>query len=171
LAIRLITLLSFCLLNTGCGFQPLYQHADSLDHSRVPNLAIAVIPDRTGQIVRNRLLQQLAPHIDKNANVIVEVTPIEIVTNSTSVRRDGTASRYRLTAHATIYLKDAASKKVLFENSATAINAYSIGEYSATAAYSTLTAAQDAKDKALQELSEQIVAIVVSHYQNSNAAL
>lgn len=129
-------------------------------------MAISLIPDRDGQILRNHLLDRLTPRgepIDPKYRLDIKLkdskTPL-------TVRKDGTASRYKLSVVAEIKLYDLAEDKVVYEDSAQSISSYTIGEVSAQAAYSTLVSENDARERALEAVADSIKMLLAA-YQRS----
>ena len=45
----------------GCGFQPIHGERSAASSADLANFDIALIADRTGQMMRNELLQQMQP--------------------------------------------------------------------------------------------------------------
>jgi len=151
IAVALLGLLSL----GGCGFQPLYGTVgrDSSTVAALNEVAIASIADRSGQVLRNHLIDRLYhkgrptdPHYD--LVISLEESEAEL-----GIRRDATASRARLDITAHYVLTQRPSGKVLLKADAVTHVSYN----KLDAQYATLTAREDARARGLNELSEQIV--------------
>lgn len=144
-----------CLL--GCGFQPLYLSGESTPGEpsvggALASVAVAPIPDRVGQLVRNDLVFLLAPAVDeRTAAYRLDVHLLERI-SELAVERSGFATRANLRLNATFALFDLGTGKAVMNSRARAISSYNIVD----ASYSTLTAQNAARERAARRIAEDI---------------
>lgn len=154
-----LTFIGGAFLLSGCGFQPLYQQ--SLDQGvsipdRLTQIKIAPIADRSGQILRNYLLDSLMPMGEPhNPQYRLEVKLV-IASNDFSFRTDSTPRRTVLTSSAHFQLKEASTRKVVYQNMADATTAFAIGAFADTEAFSTITSEKKEIDNGLRLLANDI---------------
>ncbi len=119
----------------ACGFRPLYAPPDSsasgVDGAAARELAaihVALIPERTGQLLRNALLARFERQGASGGSARYELeTSYSVVGDLLGVRRDNAASRERLMATANWVLKDTqAQRRVVTRGVARAMDAYNI---------------------------------------------
>lgn len=140
----------------GCGFQPLYGSKDAGGSGAAVALnqvTIANIPNREGQMLRNLLTDRLYQNgkpSDPQYRLSVELRAAE---TALGIRRDATASRTRLDMLAHYVLHRVSDDKVLIDSNAET----SVSFNQLVAQYATVTARDDARSRALHELSEQIM--------------
>jgi LPS-assembly lipoprotein len=137
----------------GCGFRPLY--ASRGPHDWDPDLAaIAVSPmrDRPGQVLTLALRENLNPSG-------VSVAPrwrlealLTISRSDLGIQRNATATSSEITVTATYTLVDVKSGARIYSSSSRAVGDFN----QLNDAYATQVGADDAQDRALQELAEEI---------------
>ncbi|MGB4100697.1 MAG: LPS assembly lipoprotein LptE [Alphaproteobacteria bacterium] len=148
--------ISFWLLAlTACGFHPLYATSGlggkNVD-AALGQVQIASIPNREGQELRNLLIDRLQhrgrpvePQYDLTITLQESQSDLGIRTDATSARSQlAMTARYSLTARAT-------AQPVL-----SAIATSTVGYNKLDAQYSNLAAQEDARRRALSEVSDQI---------------
>ncbi len=147
---------------SACGFSPIYGAHDGDNPPVAESLgkvAIANIPDRNGQILRNHLIDRMY----FKGRPTQPTARLEISLRSTEtdlgIRKDATASRRQLNMWADFVLRDNNGKQLL---KGLAHSAASFGKLSAQ--YGTLASQENATDRALQEVGEQIVNRVSLYY-------
>ena len=145
----------FCLLFSACGFSPIYASQGSggepVDKA-LSNVAIANIADRQGQILRNHLIDRMyfsgrPVHPDATLNVTVRSTESDL-----GIQKDATASRRELNMWAD-YTLNADDGRQLLKGKAHSVVSFS----KLDAQYGTVAAQQNATERALNEMGEQIV--------------
>jgi LPS-assembly lipoprotein len=146
--------LSLLLTLTACGFQPIYGTVGADDTpvaAALNQVTIANIPDRQGQILRNRLIDRFYHQgrpTDPTHTLSVTISSSEI---DLGIQKDATASRRQLNLVATYSLTDKQGKEVQ-SGIVRSIVSYNKLE----AQYGTLASRSNAQDRALQEVAEQI---------------
>ncbi len=152
---------------TGCGFQPLYgskSNGGSGADAALNDVAIANIPDREGQMLRNRLIDRMYHDgRPENPHYRLEITLQESET-ALGIRRDATASRTRVDLTAHYVLRQISDNKALIDTTAKT----SVSFNQLDAQYATLTSREDAKERALNEVGEQIVNRLALYFGTQN---
>jgi len=137
----------------GCGFRPLYGGGSAASAQQLAKIEIVRIPDRTGQRLRNLLIDRLTPEgqpARPDFRLAVSVT--ESVAEL-AVRRDESATRANLSIQATYQLTYIGGKEELTHTGfASSINSYN----RLTSDYATLAAEDDARERALRTIAEEI---------------
>ncbi len=160
---KLTLLAALCLSLPACGFQPIYGKAsasgDPVVAAQMNQVAIASIPDRQGQQLRNHLIDRMygkgrPSETTATLNVSLRTSEVDL-----GIQKDSTASRRELNMWAEYMLRDHDGKKLL------AGTAHSVVGYSKLSAqYGTLAAHEDAVDRAVKEVAEQIVNRISLYY-------
>jgi len=113
---------------------------------------IALITDRTGQLLRNELLDQLTPTgIANKPRYLLSVHLTESKKNL-AIRRDLTATRANLTITAQFKLTTWPSDELLLEGRSRSLNSYNISTFN----FATLSAENDARRRAARAVAEDI---------------
>lgn len=141
---------------SACGFKPVYgtagTAAGTASAGELASVAVEPIPERSGQILRNLLIDRLygkGRPVDPTWRLRVGLAT---AAEDLGIRRDATATRARLRLTANYELVDARSNQVVYRSFSRAIVSYNILE----AQYGTLVAEQDAFERGLNELAEDI---------------
>ena len=147
---RILALISLLLL-AGCGFKPLYEAGGSSEamQAKLSAIDIAPIPDRLGQIMRNRLLDRL------NSGAAQEYRLDIILNQSTEgygVRPDAATTQEQLTVVANVKLELLSDGTVLFEEAMRARTSYDI----VLSDFATVTQREDSARRLVLELAERI---------------
>jgi LPS-assembly lipoprotein len=142
-------LLSLTLL-PGCGYQPLYG-ANSPAAQQLPLVQINNIPDRLGQQLRNRLIDRFysdgrpaSPEYTLDISLVPSVYKLGIAL-------DDSATRAELSLAANYTLRNMQGAAV-FTGSTTAVTNFNI----LRSQYATLIGEQDAYDRSVAQVSEDI---------------
>ncbi len=150
---RRCLLLLLALALSGCGFRPLYAPHGPRDWD--PDLAaIAVEPisDRPGQILELALREDLNPGGRSVAAQWRLRTILTVARSDLGIQRNATATSSEITVSASYTLVEARSGKSVYANSSRAISDFN----QLTDAYATQVAAENARDRALQQVAEEI---------------
>jgi len=145
----------------ACGFQPLYgnQGMGAGAKEKLHSVDIASIPDREGQKLRNLLIDKFyeSSRPDKTRyRLDVSVTAVE---QKLALQKDASAVRSQLLVTAPYRLTDTTDGKVVFLSSSRAMISYNILEQH----YAGLLTVENAYDRALQEISDDITTRVAMH--------
>lgn len=151
---RTVAALAALLSLAACGFEPLYapdeEGAETV--AQMTEVRIAPIPDRIGQSMHNLLRDRINPYGQPGReNYILSVTLTEAL-QATALRADETATRANLTVSADYALRSADGKTVLAQGRISSTDSYDILE----SYYATIVSQEDARERALRELSDTI---------------
>lgn len=141
------------LAASGCGFRPLYGKAGGSDAPVLSTIQINQIPDRVGQILRNLLLERLAPKgVARRTDYTLSVTLTE-TKRDLAIRKDETATRANLIVTAAFSLTaERQPNRGSFTGSATSTNSYNV----LRSDFATLSAEKNARDRALNTIADEI---------------
>ena len=155
--------LALALLTSACGFQPLYGTATG-ETPMIDDLSqveVAVIPERSGQILRNYLLVELNPRgRPDRPSYLLDVSISERV-QRLGVRVDDTAVRANLRFQADIVLFATADDAPVLRRQLNTVTSYNILEDE----FATLSSEEAARDRALRQLSEDIRTQLALYFQ------
>lgn len=147
---------AFALSLTGCGFQPLYgEHgAGGGDVTlELANVAIPVIPDRIGVLVRNELIDIITPHGQPGAPAYVLRVQLAESNETQALRFDSTTSRVRYTLRAQFKLL--AGEKPISDGSARSVVSYDLPSASGYY-YASVASQREAEHQAAIDVAQQI---------------
>jgi LPS-assembly lipoprotein len=161
------------ILTSGCGFKPLFSETQSTSRA-LETVKVAIIKDRIGQQLRNRLLdlinpagQPLDPHY--RLEVILDETEREL-----SFRKDLVARRKSMSLNATFQLREMKTNKVIYQKVVEAHNSFSLGASSDFAAFSSYALEQDSRTRMIEVLAHDIklqVSNFLLHHTNERKKL
>ena len=145
--------LFLCLLLAGCGFRPLYgNHAGGTASEAFLRVEIGTIRDRIGQSLRNELIQRLYGGQRRLAPEFRLVTNLAEQKTSLAVKKSAFATRGNLVVTADYRLVRLNDGGKVFGSSSRATVSYNILD----SEFSTLLAEDNARKRAVKELSEDI---------------
>ena len=145
--------LLLALVLAGCGFRPLYAQRGAQDWD--PDLAaikVEPIRDRPGQILELALRENLNPAGRSVPTQWRLQTLLTVSRADLGLQRNATATSSEITVSASYSLWDIQSGKAVYANSSRAISDFN----QLTDAYATQVAADDARDRALHEVAEEM---------------
>ncbi len=150
----------------GCGYRPLYASgAGGGVASELAAIKIGLIPNRTGQQLRNILLDRMNPRGEPSQpryKLDIAILPSR---QELGVRKDDTSSRANFILDGKYRLLDASNGRTLFESATRRVASYNISDDD----FSTISAAAAARRRVARELADEIV-IRVSVYLNRRRA-
>ena len=154
--------LGLVLLLGACGFQPMMgdRRADRAVAERLAAVEIAAIQDRLGQKMRNYLIDRFYHERQPVTSEYRLEVMLETGGHSLAIEKDATASRAQWSASATYRLIHIASGKVMFQGAARAVPGYNINFYQ----WASLVAEEDALDRGLEYVSEEIKTRVALYF-------
>jgi len=138
---------------SGCGFRPLYASGGGSGEAVLATVEVLRIKDRTGQQLRNLLIERLSPRgragrTDYSLAVTLQESKAEL-----AIKKDETATRGNLTIRANFKLvAQRDPRRSTFSGSAISTNSYNI----LASDFATLSAERDARDRALRTIAEEI---------------
>ncbi len=161
-------LISAGFLSTACGFSPLYRQ--SISDSVVPKMALVavdVIADRRGQILRNQLLTAFNPRGSPEKPLYRLKITLKESSVSTGIRADDTRTRGNLTIRASIRLWRLTDNQIIFEGKTSSTGSFDIFRNP----YTSWVAENDARNKALTLLGQDIKIRVAVALGNESSAI
>lgn len=154
-------IIALTLLLTGCGFKPLYQAEGGNSRMVLTKLAsidIAPIPERLGQIMRNRMLDLFGSATTPDYRLNVTISD-EI--EGYGFRSDAAVTQEQVTMTAVIVMKTLASDEIEFETTLRARTSYDV----VLSDFATYTQREDAKRRLVEELAEQLHRRLALHFR------
>ncbi len=138
-------------LLAGCGFSPIYARS-SATVAELAAIEVTMISGRIGQILRNELLDRLAPGGRAgDPRYRLEVT-ISQSRAALAIQSDTSVTRYNVRLTAAFALIDTASGEVLYDDSTIAIGSYNAVQSD----FATLVAERDSTRRAARKAGEDI---------------
>jgi LPS-assembly lipoprotein len=153
--IRLLALTAYATVAVlgGCGFEPLMGQSNHPHvQSGLERIRIAPIADRSGQILRNYLLDGLTPRGLQGSDLYVLTVTLIEPRREVAIRRDDTASRLGYTAAVSFVLYERSTESRVFGGASLSETTYEV----TSSEFATLSSQASARDRALQEVSMDI---------------
>lgn len=148
----LLAALALPLLVAGCGLAPIYADGSHSAASRMLSaVEVSPIPDHTGFLVRERLLERIRPAGESPRYRLDVVLDDEI--EGFGVRGDNSIVRERRTLRARYRLVEIASGKVLLDRTAFSDAGIDVVE----SEYAVVAAEKSAGSRLAQDIADQIV--------------
>lgn len=147
----------------GCGFRPIYADGPAGHGGVAAELAatrVALIPERTGQLLRAALNQRLRNGAGAPAQNELRVA-VSLTRQGVGVRGDDTASRVRVSAVANYTLTSLGSREPLVTGRAFAADAFNVmsNEY-----FASQLSGEAADERLTERLADDIVAQLAAFY-------
>ena len=161
-ALLIIIFSGLCLTATACGFQPLYSHSDEVDTLSLGSVKILNIQNRSGQKLRNFLLERMPQNGPNKKKVYSLKVKISESKSSLNIRKDGSATRAILSISAGFVLIHNANGSK-FKGSAWSKSSYNALDSD----FATLSAENNARNRALRSIAEEIRLRVAAALKNS----
>lgn len=136
----------------ACGFQPIHGQRSEASGDALAAIDIGLIADRTGQMLRNELLQQMQPRGGTTPARYGLAIALSESLQDLAIRKDETATRANLIMTARFAVTSRADGKALFNSSVQSANSYNV----LTSDFATLSAREDARRRAVQQLATGI---------------
>lgn len=160
---RLIAVFSLLLL-TACGFKPLYEAGGSSAamQAHFAQIEVAPIPDRLGQVMRNRLLDRLNSSGNKyRLEVVLEQTSEQYGT-----RPDTAKTQEQLTMFANMRLisYEGSEPKVVIEERIRARTSFDVVQSD----FAAVAQREDSAERLALELAERIQRRLALHFSQAS---
>ena len=153
---RVYFLLPVFLLLTACGFHPVYGARNASSDSPVAldlnNIAIDNIPDRNGQMLRNDLIDRMYGRNRPDKPAYTLKINIHNTEEDLGILANASSTRSLLNMYGDYSLTDASGKELLHGSAHSVASFDKLDEM-----YGTVAAREDAYERTLHEVSEQIV--------------
>lgn len=143
------------ILTSGCGFKPLFSETQPASEA-LATIKIAVIKDRVGQQLRNRLLDLINPAgqpLDPQYRLEVTLDETE---RELSFRKDLVARRKSMSLRATFQLREMRTNKIIYHKVAEVHNSFSLGTSSDFAAFASYAQERDSRARMIEVLARDI---------------
>ena len=137
----------------GCGFQPLYAERNNVQAAEeLAQVKINTIAERNGQILHNYLLDRMNPRGRSGAPAYALDIQLTESKASIGIIKDNTATLAQLSSSAVYTLYDLKKKAALQTGRSRSFTSYNIVDSN----FGTLSAEQDARERTLRELADDI---------------
>ena len=138
----------------ACGFTPMYANKENNNlMADLNQIEITIIPDRSGQFLRNELIDRFYTNgYPAQYQYVLSVQPIVERISDFDITVESEATRQQLKLSTSIMLTDKETNKRLMQRNLSAITSSNILE----SEFSTLITEQSARDAALNDLARQI---------------
>lgn len=158
------------LATAACGFRPMYgERADPAAPGASPiaadlaTVSVAPIPDRSGQLLRNKLERLLDPAASASVDqrYTLEVKLKEKI-DTYAVERSGFASRATIETKADFTLREDTTGNRILSGTTRAVSGYNLLDND----FSTVVGADDARNRAIDQVAYQIRNKLAVHFTN-----
>ncbi len=138
----------------GCGFEPLYGSPSGREAATaaIQQVKIAPVPDRSGQVLHNFLLDQVNPKGAPLQPIYELATKLTEEQRELAFRRDEVATRVNMTLAAEFRLIRLADGRVMLHEMVRATHGFN----RLHSGFATISAETEARRRAARELSEEI---------------
>lgn len=154
----------------GCGFQPLYgtSQGDRVVSERLGEIQVGLIPERSGQLLRQALVSRLERDGAKVAKRFDLLVQLSLTADPNAIQLDNSASRVRLIGIATwMLVAQDAQKTTVASGSARELDGYNIVNQQF---FSAELASSAVQRRMMDALADQIT-IQIAIYINNISAL
>ncbi len=152
-ATRGVVLLVVVCALAGCGFRPLYAPRAPQDWDPdLAAIAVGSIADRPGQILALALRENLNPGGVAVATRWRLNTRLTVARADLGIQRNATATSSEITVSASYVVTEASSGKQVYSSTSRAVGDFN----QLNDAYATQVAADDAQDRALREVADEM---------------
>jgi len=138
----------------GCGFQPLYGDRDygAAGGEDLAAVKVNTIPDRSGQILHNYLLDRINPHGRPATPLYALDIQLTEQKSNVGIIKDSTATLAQLGNTASYTLYDLKKRAPAQSGRSRSFTSYTIGQ----SQFATLAAEKDARERTLREIADDI---------------
>jgi LPS-assembly lipoprotein len=157
----------------GCGFQPLYGRPGGAgpDSASVADemaaIKIEFIDNRSGQILRNFLLDGMTPRGEPaRPTYRLQIALAEPRPQDLGIARDDSVVRFSYNVRALFRLLDARSGRVVYEDSASSSSSYEV----TNSQYATVASRDNARERVLEDLALEIRTQIGQYLRERRAA-
>ena len=153
-------------LLAACGFQPMYgqQSGRRPSFDAFAEVAVAPIPERVGQLIRNRLLDQVNPYGEPGAARYTLGVTFARNRVPVAVDRDQTITRYNMTLVASYILTENASRTIVTRGSTRSVAAFNI----VGSEFANIAAEHDAEERTAVSVADDIALRLGAYFADPN---
>ena len=151
------------LLLANCGFQPLHGNRAGATGNTISDMsfiAVDVIPDRAGHLVRNQLLERLHPRGMAARPVYRLSVRLNTSREGIAFQQDDSATRFNLRLSAAFELTDTRAGSVVLKGHTLAISAFNV----VRSDYANLISERDAVARAARSLADGIQSRIAVYF-------
>ena len=145
---------------SACGFRPMYGTA-AVPHgvrSILNDVAVSAIPDRSGQQLRNGLIDRFyAEGRPSDPRYRLDIAPLAESITDLDISKNADTTRAQMRLSTTMNLVDLQTNAVVANQRVNAVTSYNI----LASQFTTRVSEQDARDSAINDLARQIEQQVV----------
>ena len=158
---RNLSILLSLLVISGCGFEPIFKTVGMRDpNNELRYIEISPIENRTGQQLRNHLVQDIMPLGRKrDVKYRLNVTLKESKANL-AIKKSEIATRANLIFYANYKLTLKSTGEELTSGGSRMVTSYNI----LTQTFGTLIAEKDARKRAVREISADIASKIIVYF-------
>lgn len=155
-------------LLTGCGFHPLYGGGETSGtvFAAGHEVSIATMPDRSGQFLRNQLIDRLNPKGQPERPAYKLSASINESIDKLNIARDSSVTRGQIVLKVTFKLTRLSDNKIVFNGTSHALNAYNV----TAEQYAALINEQDARERSLEEIADDIALRIGLYLEKADTA-
>lgn len=162
----LFTGLVSSLLISGCGFTPMYGSTATQERHEVQstlnNISIANIPDRTGQYLRNQLIDRFyVGGYPQDAAYVLTVAPVTETKYELGITKNSNATRSELRVNTSFKLLDKATGETLFTAPVKSTTSYNVMD----SQFTTRVSEDNTRLNALDDLARQIEQDIILYFK------
>lgn len=152
-AVAAVIVVAAAMLLQACGFRPVYHARGDASSETLSTIDVEPIADRKGQQLRTMLRARLSPKGPADRAFYRLTVTLTESKSELAIRRDESATRANLTLSAKFRLERLPPYAPgTFDGSALSTNSYNVLDSD----YATLSAENDARNRALRTLAEEI---------------
>lgn len=153
----LLTVLNLVLLlllsvTAGCGFSPIHAKNPATGSTALSGVEVMPVPGRNGQLLSASLEDLFNPEASGAAVTHQLETEITVDFIPVIIENDGTVSRYRIDFTAPISLRDAESRRIVFQDTVHDSVSYTVSESD----YTSYVSSTDAVERGMTVVSHDI---------------
>ena len=154
----------------GCGFQPMYAKSQGQSSAAMStdlgNVYVAGIEDRSGQILRNDLVQRLNPLGEPSRRLYTLKVKLTATQEQLAESNDGKATLGRYFVNVSFALYGANAEQVLYSSTARSVVSYRL----LGARYGSTAVERDAEERALSDVAEDIRTQLATYFASPSTA-
>lgn len=148
----------------GCGLEPVYGKASRVRHPELAAIEVGSIPSRTGQELRNHLIEGLGSG-RRTALYRLDVVLSESRTEL-AVQADDKVTRFNLGLIASLSLVDLKTGKPLYSTATRSVSSYNIVD----SEFATVASEKNARSRAAEDLAFSIRDLLIVYFSREPEA-
>lgn len=146
-----ILLITILLALTACGFSPVYDSGGIRANTELSQVIVKPLPERSGQILRNNLLDRGFGHAQGRGSYTLNVLNFNITEIDLGIAPDDTSTRRQLTASGILRLRDS-NNTIMIDRRIVARTSYNV----LISQFGTNVSRDSALENALNDMARQI---------------